>query len=99
MEKIFTLTDIDYYLQEYLGLKWADKIIYDTLTRNYRRARIEDFNKTAYIYVKINDKKYSLMRAKVDNENFVLVDEMRTKIDDSKQWQEYMNKHIYQKPN
>ena len=88
----FTLTDIITYLEKNLDLIWIDKLVYDSKTKKYRKGLIKDFNKPTYIYVEVGYKHRRLMKLDISNSKFILIDNMRTKIDDSVEWQNYLSK-------
>ena len=91
MDKKEKLQKIQQVLEESLGLKWRDRIIYNINTKRYHTADICDFcsNKLTYVYL-MDDKKIAhLARVKIDDEKFIIKVNGMT-IDVSSFWQEVM---------
>lgn len=85
--KKFTIEDIEKCLEE-LGFEWAGRYMYDTRKKQYKHAKLSQFNGTP-IFLYIKRKHYMLARVSISNDEFIISHEI-SKLDASLLWKDIL---------
>ena len=83
------LEKIQQVIEESLGLKWTDRIVFNRITKTYRTVDESDFwlNKPTYVHLLDNKKASYIARVEIGREKFIIKISGMT-VDASEFWQE-----------
>ena len=90
VKRKYTADNIKHFLEE-LGFEWLDKTIYDSQACKYRKFKCEDYKRHSLIFYlsAVNGNKFNAL-CEISETTFI-ISIGNQKLDDSLNWQDYLN--------